>query len=1058
MPVKSTTASCEVDQSILYAGTINFPNPPKATMLYFNSYEIIVTGGNAAKGEGLLFFPYLMKRIPVEWENITIRKGEDPEDPFMSDFGCIVGKGDKIQVQGSDASVLSEDLDKQFTALAAWLNDPGSFTGTFGEAIKLMKKLAEKLSTGQTIDPADLKEFKSACKAVNKGTDQWISQIKSIVGTHPSKETTELLASIASAKLQVLEMLDCGNANATPPAPKKGPSWDDNFLLAECDYEKAKESAGELTKQSDNSKGIFTPPPTDKLTCLVKLSDLKKQLNVTISTFLCPDGGLINLDDADEIKFYTYDKSLYPNGSILGVKKGTKNYIARIITYTSAFTGFVDWDIWKSQGHPPDPTFHSTAPELNKNLSVWAIELNQSQEVRSIGKADYSAEYYKQGEVSILGRNRLNYGMDQAASSCNFKSNSTDAPAMEGYSSQSGLDDLTKKLKKYGGLGDVIFKITDKDGKVSYVTKDKQYKPNEGTPTGTNGSDKTTFEITEDANGKVDVKGKFKADPGCPKCAGEAEKALNAAIAEMATKHGGKIDPKKNVIEPSDFNINAGLAYNSMSLAEVLSAMAKGYNDLVSKAKVPEAVWVPDTELKGEDKDFPVRDNWGLIAGGIDGAVNEFSDKAQLVGMILTVVSNPKETAKNVAKFAKNTFTDWDKSKALAGTMVEGMVGINKSDFEEGKKPVYKGHGTGFIAGTLSAQAAMGGIALLAILQNAPDQLDNLAARIAKLLGKLKEKLQKINWSDVDIDKLISKFDNWSEIDIQRFLDDFDTVSEDIFKGFRDGKFDLEASKALVLGKDGVTGKILRRISSNLKTLTEIKKILPSDITMDDIRNAIINSTSKQDFLDELSRFDANNLDELRDFLKKKGLRTTAVSKGDLPFNGLPDANVTTIVSNRQAARNASQNLDVNSPTYDADYKANMKNIMTGSEQAAEAMADLHFGKTNSIDLSLPSTAKQGQFDKVYKNADGSFSVVECKGGASELGSRAGHQQCTKPYIESIIENLNANIAKLTDAQKLSLSELEGAVKAGKIKSYRLKQKFKDDGSLGDTILTEYNF
>jgi hypothetical protein len=135
MPVKSTTASCEVDKSIKYGGKIDFSNPPKATMLYFNAYEIIVTGGNAQKGEGLLFFPYLMKRIPVEWENIHITKGEDPEDPIMSDFGCVVGEGDKIQVQGSDASVLSEDLDKQFTALAAWLNDPGSFTGTFGEAL-----------------------------------------------------------------------------------------------------------------------------------------------------------------------------------------------------------------------------------------------------------------------------------------------------------------------------------------------------------------------------------------------------------------------------------------------------------------------------------------------------------------------------------------------------------------------------------------------------------------------------------------------------------------------------------------------------------------------------------------------------------------------------------------------------------------------------------------------------------------------------------------------------------------------------------------------------------
>ncbi len=238
MPVKSTTASCEVDQSILYAGTIDFPNPPKATMLYFNSYEIIVTGGNAAKGEGLLFFPYLMKRIPVEWTNITIRKGEDPEDPFMSDYGCIVGKGDKIQVQGSDASVLSDDLNKQFTALAAWLNDPGSFTGTFGEALKAVKNKGLAIKKGEEID---FKETKNALVASQNGINAWIGAIKTKFGSSPEGEISTVLNNLEQNKIQLSNIISCVEKNIPPSPPKPtsppkkgGPLWFDNATFESC--------------------------------------------------------------------------------------------------------------------------------------------------------------------------------------------------------------------------------------------------------------------------------------------------------------------------------------------------------------------------------------------------------------------------------------------------------------------------------------------------------------------------------------------------------------------------------------------------------------------------------------------------------------------------------------------------------------------------------------------------------------------------------------------------------------------------------------------------------
>lgn len=144
--------------------------------------------------------------------------------------------------------------------------------------------------------------------------------------------------------------------------------------------------------------------------------------------------------------------------------------------------------------------------------------------------------------------------------------------------------------------------------------------------------------------------------------------------------------------------------------------------------------------------------------------------------------------------------------------------------------------------------------------------------------------------------------------------------------------------------------------------------------------------------------------------------------------------------------------------TYDVDYKAQMKAVRDASEKSAELMADIHFGKANEINLSLGTLGKQGQFDRVYKNADGSFSVVECKGGASPLGARQGYEQCTKAYIESIIANLRAS-NKLTTKQLDDLDELNNAINMTppKVKNYSLRQKFNDDGSLGDSVLTEYS-
>ena len=65
----------------------------------------------------------------------------------------------------------------------------------------------------------------------------------------------------------------------------------------------------------------------------------------------------------------------------------------------------------------------------------------------------------------------------------------------------------------------------------------------------------------------------------------------------------------------------------------------------------------------------------------------------------------------------------------------------------------------------------MAGGGLLAIIQNAPDQLDNLATRIANLLQKFKNKLKSLNWTDAEIDDLANRVGQ-----NQKFLDGFDKL------------------------------------------------------------------------------------------------------------------------------------------------------------------------------------------------------------------------------------------------------------------------------------------
>jgi len=263
--VKTTTASCDDDKSVAYTGGTAFPSPPIGTKLYLNGYEIVLTSGDHTNGQGLLFFPYLMKRLPVEWNNIQIMKGEDPS------YGCIVGASDKVQVQGSNAGALADDLNRQFTALAAWLNTPGSYTGTFGEAIEAMKTKAQelldkisKLKPGEKLSPDDYKGYNSICKAIDKGLKAWKTQLDEQYGGANSDVPAikQLYNDVAAVQADILKDVDCDGTGYRPTLhqetdlfhaslePPKTPIHIPDlggFLLTKCNLELGKANALKLS-------------------------------------------------------------------------------------------------------------------------------------------------------------------------------------------------------------------------------------------------------------------------------------------------------------------------------------------------------------------------------------------------------------------------------------------------------------------------------------------------------------------------------------------------------------------------------------------------------------------------------------------------------------------------------------------------------------------------------------------------------------------------------------------------------------------------------------------
>ncbi|NBB31314.1 hypothetical protein, partial [Cellulophaga sp. BC115SP] len=203
--------ACQPDDVSDYQGTKDFTSKPNSTF-YVNGYDVRITKVvNQTSGEGLLYMPLFGQRIPVVWSGITLKEGEG-KDYMGNAYGCLTSG--EVIVAGSNPNLIVGDLNTQYQALYNSLNSPGSYSGTFGQAVSDMgliaQELLDKIAKGTPIEPSDYQKYNSVCNAVKKGMDDWKKKLVDKYGDNPKfPEFQRLYSSIDNIKTSLLNEIDC---------------------------------------------------------------------------------------------------------------------------------------------------------------------------------------------------------------------------------------------------------------------------------------------------------------------------------------------------------------------------------------------------------------------------------------------------------------------------------------------------------------------------------------------------------------------------------------------------------------------------------------------------------------------------------------------------------------------------------------------------------------------------------------------------------------------------------------------------------------------------------
>jgi hypothetical protein len=249
----------------------------------------------------------------------------------------------------------------------------------------------------------------------------------------------------------------------------------------------------------------------------------------------------------------------------------------------------------------------------------------------------------------------------------------------------------------------------------------------------------TKFKLSTDAKGNITVESTWKKSTKCSSCDEKAEEILQQTLSKARQASGGKLTEKSIIVGKTkkDFGKLGSLDYADVDLKTFLKNLATMYNSLLDKAQVPTEVWQ-------EGKTFSVKDGTsGVISGVIDESAETYKDIPAIIGIGLTMVSDPEKTYENLKSFA--TTLDWSKAKELGKSVAKGTVRYD--DFSKGGNIALYATGRMTIVAT---KTVIAGATLLAKIKNTPEALKKKLDEVGDVLtaeGKFIDKLLEADYT-----------------------------------------------------------------------------------------------------------------------------------------------------------------------------------------------------------------------------------------------------------------------------------------------------------------------
>jgi hypothetical protein len=118
-----------------------------------------------------------------------------------------------MPVAGSDNSVLDRDVQSKVLALLSKINDPGSYAGSFAQALEELKNKATELKDKSEITHTDWTQLNTYIVASNKGFSDWEKDINTAFGNDVPVDVQTALTRLGEIEEELAQLSACVTEN-----------------------------------------------------------------------------------------------------------------------------------------------------------------------------------------------------------------------------------------------------------------------------------------------------------------------------------------------------------------------------------------------------------------------------------------------------------------------------------------------------------------------------------------------------------------------------------------------------------------------------------------------------------------------------------------------------------------------------------------------------------------------------------------------------------------------------------------------------------------------------